>query len=161
MPAFPPKIEFFFLGIWIGQSLKRKIEASKKLNPAPALVARARRAYLAIMPYRDIEKKRARDRARWHARDLTRKRDARRRANAVKRGHVPPPPEKDCPPRPADGRCQYCPKVLGDPLKLVMDHNHKTGAFCAWCCRRCNIKINDRMGDFGEIVWPGSKRGRS
>jgi hypothetical protein len=65
-------------------------------------------------------------------------------------GYAPPPPERDCPPRPADGRCEYCHKV---GARLVMDHNHKTGAFLAWCCYSCNSRNTDRVGDFGETPW--------
>jgi hypothetical protein len=37
-----------------------------------------------------------------------------------------------------------------DPAKVLLDHNHNTGAFLAWCCSSCNRRITDRIGDFGE-----------
>ena len=74
-------------------------------------------------------------------------RDNNRSASARKFGFMPPPLEKDCPPRP--NRCEYCHKPM-DPDKLYMDHNHNTGAFCAWCCPSCNTRITDRIGTLGE-----------
>ena len=81
---------------------------------------------------------------------------ARTRASNAKRGGFKPPPlEKDCPPRPADGCCQYCRRPAA---RLVMDHNHKTGAFLAWCCYSCNTKITDAMDDFGVTPPRNHKR---
>jgi hypothetical protein len=56
---------------------------------------------------------------------------------------------------PADGRCEYCHKT-GRPLEL--DHNHHTGEFCAWACRPCNRRINDRIGPFGEPAYYGKRK---
>lgn len=77
-----------------------------------------------------------------------RARDKNRRFQARLHGYAPPPSESECPPRPADGRCEYCRKLI--PYLLYMDHNHDTGAFLAWCCASCNRRITDRIGDFGE-----------
>jgi hypothetical protein len=94
--------------------------------------------------------------ARFDARHPGRRADARRRWIAKRDGYLPPPPESECPPRPADGRCEYCHKT-GRPLEL--DHNHRTGAFCAWACRPCNRRINDRIGPFGEpCFYPKPRR---
>src|ERR1019366_6138471 len=58
-----------------------------------------------------------------------------RRRKAEARGHAPPPPQHECPPRPADGRCQAC----GEERVLCLDHCHKTGAFRGWICHPCNL----------------------
>lgn len=58
-----------------------------------------------------------------------------RRRKAEARGHAPPPPEHECPPRPADGRCQAC----GEERVLCLDHCHDTGAFRGWICHPCNL----------------------
>jgi hypothetical protein len=61
----------------------------------------------------------------------------RTRAYAAKRdGIAPPPLERDCPPRPADGRCDCCLQIVIGPFHL--DHDHVTGAFRAWACNTCN-----------------------
>lgn len=59
-----------------------------------------------------------------------------RRRKAERNGFAPPPPETECPPRPADGRCQYCEDDSGP---LCLDHDHVTGAFRAWLCHPCNL----------------------
>jgi len=64
---------------------------------------------------------------------------------AKQRGHAPPPHEKDCPPRPADGKCQAC---SSNARPLVMDHDHVTGQFRGWICNRCNLGI----GSLGDTV---------
>jgi hypothetical protein len=87
--------------------------------------------------------------ARYDARHPGRRADATRRSQAKRGGYLPPPPESECPPRPADGCCEYCHTPVG-VHRLEMDHNHNTGAFRAWACRPCNRRINDRMGPFGE-----------
>jgi hypothetical protein len=86
--------------------------------------------------------------------------DATRRSAAKRLGYAPPPPESECPPRPADGRCQYCHKPAAP---LLMDHNHVTGAFCAWACASCNARVTDRMGPLGETPWrePEAERERN
>ena len=73
-------------------------------------------------------------------------RDWRRSDRAFKAKHAPPPLEKDCPPRPADGRCQNpgCRKAA----LLVMDHDHQTGKFRGWLCKNCNYGI----GLFGDTI---------
>jgi hypothetical protein len=80
-------------------------------------------------------------------RDTIRRREQSRRREARERGYLPPPPERDCPPR--TDHCQYCRKPM-DPQAVLMDHNHRTGTFLAWCCNACNKRITDRIGDFGE-----------
>ena len=60
------------------------------------------------------------------------RRSTRRRQKADKGGYAPPPDERDCPPRPADGLCQCCKRKpdharFGDTL--VLDHDHQTGEF--------------------------------
>jgi hypothetical protein len=55
---------------------------------------------------------------------------------AERKGFAPPPPESECPPRPADGRCEYCTSDLGP---LCLDHDHETGRFRGWLCHRCNL----------------------
>jgi hypothetical protein len=62
------------------------------------------------------------------------RRDKSRAEKAVLGRYAPPPLECDCPPRPADGRCQAC----GGSGPLMMDHDHETGAFRAWVCAKCN-----------------------
>jgi Recombination endonuclease VII len=84
---------------------------------------------------------------RWQDANPRETRDTTRRRDAERGGYLPPPPERDCPPR--TDHCQYCHKPM-DPDKVHMDHNHNTGAFLAWCCDRCNKRINDRIDDFGE-----------
>jgi hypothetical protein len=69
-------------------------------------------------------------------------RDAQRRRAAHYRGYSPAPLEKDCPPRPHDGRCESCQKSVGVD-KLQLDHDHLTGVFLGWCCRRCNLLGED------------------
>jgi hypothetical protein len=71
------------------------------------------------------------------------KRATRRRRNAEYRKHAPPPHERDCPPRPEDGKCQCC----GLNRKFVLDHDHHTGEFRGWICDRCNRGI----GALGDI----------
>ncbi len=39
-----------------------------------------------------------------------------------------------------------------------MDHNHHTGEFCAWACRPCNRRINDRIGPLGEPAYYGERK---
>jgi len=67
-----------------------------------------------------------------------------REAKARRKGYAPPPREVDCPPRPADGKCQSCKRVR----PLVLDHDHFTGAFRGWTCRHCNVGI----GVLGDTV---------
>jgi len=64
-------------------------------------------------------------------------RDHSRAKRARVEGHAPPPLERDCPSRPADGLCDCC---LRPPRKrgLVLDHDHVTGAFRGWICDGCN-----------------------
>ena len=65
-------------------------------------------------------------------------RDRARQYAADKYGHMPPPLEQDCPPRPADGCCQCCGEYVGID-KLVLDHDHQfIGEFLGWCCTACN-----------------------
>jgi hypothetical protein len=62
-------------------------------------------------------------------------RDYGRRRVARLGGYLPPPPEKECPPRPAGGLCQCCSKPT---TRLHLDHCHETGAFRSWVCNGCN-----------------------
>ena len=55
------------------------------------------------------------------------------------------PREQDCPPRPANGNCQYCDRHVG-VKRLHLDHSHVTGRFRAWICNTCNLGI----GLFGD-----------
>ena len=83
----------------------------------------------------------------WYKTDAgraARRDDARRRA-ARDGGYVAAPRERDCPPRPANGKCQCCGKEAashrGKPpgvASLCMDHDHKTGIFRGWTCNSCN-----------------------
>ena len=79
------------------------------------------------------------------ARDPTPFRDRVRRNQATFKGHAPPPLEKDCPPRPADGCCECCFKFFGAD-KLELDHDHVTGGFRGWICFHCNTSIG-KLGD--------------
>ncbi len=63
-------------------------------------------------------------------------RHGRRRRHAEVKGHAPPPPEHLCPPKPEDGRCEYCGSDLGP---LCLDHDHETGLFRGWLCHKCNL----------------------
>ena len=69
-------------------------------------------------------------------------RDAYRQRAARRRGYKAAPLEKDCPPRPPDGCCHSCGNYVGVE-KLQLDHDHLTGAFLGWCCRRCNLLGED------------------
>jgi hypothetical protein len=92
----------------------------------------------------------ARDRARAHA--------------AARGGYTPPPLEKDCPPRPTDGRCDCCLRPVTGRGKsgFHLDHDHVTGVFRGWTCSRCNTgrgAIDDpdalrTRADFLEVKQP-------
>lgn len=80
-------------------------------------------------------------------------RDYRRNYQALLRGYAPPPPERDCPPRPSDGQCQRCHEIAASHMRkpagmtsLVMDHDHETGAFRGWVCTGCNGRV-ERVND--------------
>jgi hypothetical protein len=65
----------------------------------------------------------------------------RSRACAAKRGGFAPPPlERDCPPRPSDGRCDSCLELVTGKGRdgFHLDHDHVTGAFRGWVCNGCN-----------------------
>ena len=72
-------------------------------------------------------------------------RDKNRRYWAERQGYLPPPPEISCPPKPSDGLCQFCSEKHGG---LVLDHDHDTGNFRGWICRRCNraFAFIERLG---------------
>jgi hypothetical protein len=74
-------------------------------------------------------------------------RESSRAWYAKKDGHTPPPLERDCPPRPVDGRCDCCLKIiLGDkPGRFHLDHDHVTGAFRGWVCVGCNAGAHGVM----------------
>lgn len=82
-------------------------------------------------------------------------RSTARAGQARRKGIAAPPPEWDCPPRPADGKCQCCGGVAvsfrgappGQP-SLVLDHDHHTGAFRGWTCDPCNRGL----GFFGDSM---------
>lgn len=76
---------------------------------------------------------------------LMQARDRARRKRARDGGYVMPPHERDCPPRPQDGRCQSCRKPTGIDT-LCMDHDHQTGMFRGWVCTECN-KALGLLGD--------------
>jgi hypothetical protein len=72
--------------------------------------------------------------------DVWEKRAARldkgRRQRAAKAGYAMPPLERDCPPRPRDGKCQNC----GSPVlvvRLQMAYDHASGRFIGWMCQSC------------------------
>lgn len=92
------------------------------------------------------------NRLRWGEQHPDKSRDFTRRWHARKGGHLPPPPESECPPRPADGLCQGCGKLpaplkSGEPDILMMDHDHVTGAFRGWVCAKCNSAPERRHPD--------------
>jgi len=64
-------------------------------------------------------------------------RDRTRVRHAARDGYAPPPSERDCLPRPADGRCDCCLVLVIGPFH--MDHDHITGAFRGWTCDGCNV----------------------
>src|SRR5262249_53197773 len=81
-----------------------------------------------------------------HRRRMAKREAALRKANredsriwyARQFGHKPPPFEKDCPPRPDDGRCQCCGEIVKGAKGFCLDHCHKTGSFRGWVCSGCN-----------------------
>ena len=70
----------------------------------------------------------------YHDLDEDERRDIGRRQNASMGGYLPPPREKDCPPRREDNLCECC----GEFAKLHLDHCHETEAFRGWVCHGCN-----------------------
>jgi hypothetical protein len=118
-------------------------ERSKALNAAwaaanPERVKAIQAAWRAANPDRDKEQRR-RATDRWQDAHPQETRDVTRRRDAKRGGYLPPPPESECPPR--TDHCQYCHKPM-DPAIVYMDHNHKTGAFRAWCCHGCNVRVS-------------------
>ena len=71
--------------------------------------------------------------------------DNGRKFRARYKGHAPPPLEKDCPPRPKDGKCECCGKKA---RRLVLEHDHHTGKFRGWTCDLCNTGL----GAFGDSM---------
>ncbi len=68
-------------------------------------------------------------------------RNSSRNYLANSKGYMPPPPERECPPRPEDGCCQCCGNVA---KRLVLDHDHGfLGDFSGWVCYRCNTLGDD------------------
>ena len=65
-------------------------------------------------------------------------REESRIREAHRRGYKPPPFEKNCPPRPDDGRCQCCSEPVKGSRGFHLDHCHETGAFRGWVCGGCN-----------------------
>lgn len=104
-----------------------------------------RRAYCAAYRATHREEARALSIA-WRAAHPAEYLDHSRRRNAHVGGFLPPPLEKNCPSRPADGKCWACGKVA----KLQMDHCHDTGAFRGWLCRSCNRK--DAIAELHALV---------
>lgn len=110
------------------------------------------------MPYKDPEKARAakqKSLKKWRAanpeayRERTRRSNAKnadksRQKHARKFGYAPPP-EKECPPKPA--RCNIC-DTAPDRRSLCLDHCHNTGRFRGWVCDVCNFALGgiDRAG---------------
>ena len=87
----------------------------------------------------------------WYRRrnPTVKKRDRHRsgRRTARRKGYVPQPHERDCPPRPEDGRCQNCGQVAEarwamspGRASMVLHHCHETGAFLGWYCSGCNTR---------------------
>jgi hypothetical protein len=71
----------------------------------------------------------------YHKLNEDERRDIGRRWSALKGGYLPPPREKDCPPRPEDGLCECC----GESTFIFsLDHCHETAAFRGWVCSPCN-----------------------
>lgn len=64
--------------------------------------------------------------------------DARRVRQNLRAGHVPPPPKREWPPKP--DLCECCEDKR---KRLVMDHDHKTGALRGWVCDICNLLCDD------------------
>ena len=54
--------------------------------------------------------------------------------------------KKSAPPKPQN--CQCCSKLTDN---LVVDHDHNTGQFRGWLCRRCNLGIG-KLGDTVESL---------
>lgn len=73
--------------------------------------------------------------------------ELRREWLAQRNGYLPPPLERDCPPRPASGCCEACGAGVGI-AELRLDHDHYTGKFRGWTCQRCNVGI----GVLGDTV---------
>ncbi len=140
--------------------LQRRDERAKqvherKLAHAAAMEGRAK-ARVEIAKVKEaakVEKKRIALEHRKVARSLllqsheqkTGHRSARRRQQALARGHAPPPHERDCPPKPPDGRCQCCGRKPrpgpGGCNFFCQDHDHITGEFRGWICDSCNRGI--------------------
>jgi len=88
---------------------------------------------------------------RWSAENPVYHRDKARLRNAKVRGYAPAPGEKDCPPRPTDGRCDCC---LRPTAKLLMDHDHNVfntpenaaANFRGWVCDSCNKILHIKPG---------------
>ncbi len=94
-----------------------------------AAIRRGRKKYKASV------KGRAADRA-WRL-NSSNVRDHSRYQSAKRKGHKPPPKERECPARPVDNRCQCCHEISSK--RLVLDHDHATGAFRGWICGGCNL----------------------
>lgn len=77
--------------------------------------------------------------------DPERLRDQDRLHWARKGGYTPPPLECDCPSRPL--KCDLCQQIK----PLCLDHNHETGQFRGWLCRRCNSSLGG-LGDTVEAL---------
>ena len=57
--------------------------------------------------------------------------------------------KKSAPPRPAlPHTCDCCGDVITDNMMLHFDHDHATGLFRGWVCRRCNTGI----GNLGDTI---------
>lgn len=78
--------------------------------------------------------------------DLNRERQLAR-ANERNRGKA----TNETPPKPAE--CEVC----GEQDVLLWDHDHKTGKFRGWVCRKCNLALSvyDRGGFalFGQVEY--------
>jgi hypothetical protein len=107
-----------------------------------------------IRPY--VNRLRAARRAnKYRKENLIKTLDLVRAAKAQVKKHLPPPLEKNCRPRPEDGKCEACYEVR----KLVMDHDHVhetfpgsgIGQFRGWICDLCNRGIGF-LGDTGDSV---------
>ena len=77
-------------------------------------------------------------------RNSSKGRTTARNGQARRKGIAAPPPEGKCPSRPEDGKCQCCGKIR----RLVLEHDHHTGAFRGWTCSQCNVGL----GFFGDSM---------
>jgi hypothetical protein len=92
----------------------------------------------------DPEKVRVKKRAqktRWRAQDLENARKVERRRKKL------PEPTRPCP-----DNCESCGRHAAfEKRAFSLDHDHCTGAFRGWLCRRCNLALG-LLGDSVEGI---------